>query len=98
MFKEDGSATATLDPPETGFSLEVGNVTGSRSFMAEDIDPADSAGNVAQALAAELSLPRNVTWVLRDDTSSAFLDGDQAIGDQVKTGSKVSLTPRAHLG
>ncbi len=97
MFKEDGGGTATLEAP-SGFSLEVGNVTGTQSFMAEDIDPAESAGQVAQALAAELSLPGNVTWVLRDATSSAFLDGEQPIGNQVKTGARVSLTPRAHLG
>ena len=91
MAAPESAAQATL-------SFEVSNVTDTRSFDATDVDASLPAEVVAKALSAELNLPQNVCWMLRDDESAAFLDGETAIGQQLRPGSKVTLTPRAHLG
>jgi hypothetical protein len=39
-----------------------------------------------------------VPWVLRDEASGAFLDEGRAIGEQLRPGSKVTVTPKTHLG
>lgn len=87
----ESSANATL-------SFEVRNVTDTRSFDASDVDGSLPAEVVAKALSAELNLPPNVSWCLRDDNSATFLDGETALGEQIQPGAKLTLTPRAHLG
>ncbi len=84
-------APATLD-------FEVSNVTDTRSFAASGVDASLPANAVAKALSAELNLPQNVCWLIRDDQSAAFLEEGKAIGEQLSPGSRVTLTPRAHLG
>ena len=78
-------------------SLEVTNVTGTRSYRA-DVDPSLSAEIVCRTMSQELNLPRNVPWGLRRTDSAEFLEADKAIGEQVENGDQVTLTPRAHLG
>ncbi|MEZ6014662.1 MAG: hypothetical protein R3F49_06090 [Planctomycetota bacterium] len=73
------------------------NVTGTRTLdleVARDV----SARSVAEDLMTIMQLPNDVSWVLRNDRSAAFLDEAGAIGDQLEPGTRVTLTPRAHLG
>jgi hypothetical protein len=91
---------AVLAPPSTGdvMSLECGDVTGTHSVVASDVQKTLPAGAVAQALAARMSLPQNVPWALRDESTSAFLEDDKPIGEQLATGARVTVTPKTHLG
>ncbi len=61
-------------------------------------DRALPAGEVARSISDMLSLPQETEWQLRLDRTAAFLDEKQPIGEQLKPGSQVSVTPRAHLG
>jgi hypothetical protein len=45
-----------------------------------------------------MSLPSDVPWALRDDATSAFLDDGVAIGDQIRTHARLTVTPKTHLG
>lgn len=91
--------------PARGFGIDpaspIGflatNVTGTQSVDVR-FDPALTAGAVADAIAARMALPNEVPWALRDDDSSAYLDDGQPIGSQITPGSRVTITPRAHLG
>lgn len=56
--------------------------------------PADA---VAQSLAEMLNMPADIPWGLRDDGSSVYLE-DRAIGDQIRPGAAISVTPKTHLG
>jgi len=53
---------------------------------------------VASSLAAWMKLPDNVPWGLRDDSSSRFLDDELPVGDQIRPGARVTVTPKTHLG
>jgi len=97
MSRENPMAASDV-PTQATLSFEVSNVTDTRSFDASDVDASLPAEVVAKALSAELNLPQNVCWMLRDDASAAFLDGETAIGEQIRPGARVTLTPRAHLG
>jgi len=85
--------------PETKETLvfNVTNVTGTReiTFEAERGLPAET---VAHSVASLMALPDNVPWVLRDDSSSAFLDDRTPIGEQIAPGTSVTVTPKTHLG
>ena len=99
--------TASLEPnhatPSKGaarhkpFMLEVSDVTGTSTRTTERFQPSTPAGAVARALAAEMELPRDVTWALRNDCGGV-LQEDVALGDQMESGEKLSLIPKAHLG
>jgi hypothetical protein len=85
------AATGLLD-------LEAADVTGTQTVVARDVQYSALAGSVARALAASMRLPPEVPWALRDDATSAFLDDDRPIGDQVAPNAKVTVTPKTHLG
>jgi len=78
--------------------LEARDVTGTHVLEARNVQRATPAGAVASALAARMALPRNVPWMLRDDVSGAVLDETKPVGDQIESGAKVVLSPKAHLG
>ncbi len=96
---DDTSNVGLLDPPAGGgFSFEVTDVTGTHTVVASDVAPTIPAGSVAAALAERMSLPSNVPWTLRDDSSAVFLDEDVPIGDQIADQAHVTITPKTHLG
>ena len=68
------------------------------AFVARNVQRATPAGAVASALAARMALPRNVPWMLRDDASGAVLDETKPVGEQIESGARVVLSPKAHLG
>ena len=89
---------ATLEPPAGAtFDFEATDVTGTHTLRAEKVQRTLPAGAVANALANRMSLPTNVPWALRDDTTSAFLDDALAIGDQIGPDARVTLTPTTRL-
>jgi hypothetical protein len=88
-------AAAGGRPP---FAFEASDATGSFTIEARDVQPATPAGAVARALAGRMQLPNDVPWTLVDEQTGAFLDESRPIGDQIATGSRVSLTPKSHLG
>lgn len=77
--------------------LHAMNVTGSQEIPVE-VGPQLSVRSVTDAIAHRMSLPSDVAWALRDDSSSAYLDDEGAIGDQIAPGARVSITPKSHLG
>src|ERR1043166_10091903 len=80
------------------FPFEARDVTGTHVLEARNVQPATPARAVATALAAQMALPRNVPWIIRDDLTGAVLADDKPIGEQIESGAKVVLSPRAHLG
>ena len=94
-------STVTLDPPaskESEFMLEAIDVTGTITLTTRDMKRSTPAGAAAQTIASRMQLPSNVPWGLRSDATGAFLSEDEAIGDQLKTGDRVVVTPKTHLG
>ncbi len=78
-------------------SFEVSNVTGTQQIPVES-PPQLPVRIVTESISHEMALPGDVPWSLRDDGSSAYLDEDAAIGDQIQPGSRVTVVPRTHLG
>lgn len=98
MSNRQTAVLAGEDRPSDVFSFEAADVTGTYRVVADDVERSLPAGAVAKALASQMNLPENVPWGLRDDSTSAFLDDEQAIGDQIRPGTSVTVTPKAHLG
>ena len=78
-------------------AFRAANVTGTRQLDLE-VERDVPANRVADDVAQLMQLPRDVSWVLRDDRSAAFLDEAAPIGDQLEPGTRVTLAPRTHLG
>ena len=95
------SSQDTALAPDTAsggvLSLELSDVTGTHSVVAQNVQRDLPAGAVARAAANQFSLPENVPWSLLDDRGG-FLDDETAIGDQVITGAKLWVSPKTHLG
>lgn len=84
---------------EDDYTLEAVDITGTNVVTMSRLKPTISAQNLAGMLASHLRLPANIPWMLRSDRSGAFLKEDAPIRDQVeKTGDRVVLTPKTHLG
>ena len=77
--------------------FHAGNVTGTQDVPIE-IGPDLSVRSVTDSIAHRMGLPTDVAWTLRDDSSSAYLDEEAPIGDQLERGAHVTITPRSHLG
>lgn len=91
-----------LDPPETEMlddflAFDAEDVTGTFEVSARDVQRNTPAGAVAKALASRMSLPDSVPWGLHD-SHGRFLCDDDPIGDQIETGSRVTVAPKTHLG
>ncbi len=82
---------------EIPISFLASNITGTQSVPVE-VNGGLSVRSVADSIAARMALPDDVAWALRDDDSSAYLDDGQPLGAQIGPGSRVTITPRAHLG
>ena len=91
------SAVAEREAADT-FSFEASDVTGTQTVVASDVQRVLPAGAVARSLAAWMKLPENVPWALRDESTSAFLEEERPIGEQIQPGAKVTVTPKTHLG
>ena len=80
------------------FHFEARDVTGTHVLQARGVSRSTPASAVANALAARMALPRTVPWMIRDDSTGAVLEAEKPIGDQIESGAKVVLSPKAHLG
>ena len=79
-------------------SFLVHDVTGTLSLEKENVQGSLPASAVASSVASEMQLPENVPWGLRNDDTSEFLDDKKPIGEQIEPGSRVTVTPKTHLG
>ena len=91
------SSTIPVTPSSKSFQFLARNVTATKTLPVE-VEPELPAEEVARAVAELLSMPADTPWALREDESASFLDGDLPIGEQIRPGARVTLTPRAHLG
>ena len=105
---DESTRTAVLPSPaeaeDLGFQFDVTDVTGTHHLsvtlssngrgLQRDLPAAD----VARALAARMSLPDNVPWVLRDEASGAFLDEGRAIGEDYTLALAAKLVLRHKRG
>jgi len=91
-----GGAHTALRP--NGFRFQVADVTGTHVVDVQDLDRKTPVSAVAAALAARMELPRQTSWALRENRTGSYLDDQRAIGDQVETEARLTLSPRAHLG
>ena len=82
----------------TTLSFHAYDVTGSFSVNATDIQGALPVSTVATTVATMMHLPENVPYALRDDRSSMYLDDSMPIGDAIKSGATLTITPKTHLG
>ena len=100
MSDQRGTASARESPANGVVCFEAADVTGTHRVTVDDVQRTLPAGAVAKALASRMSLPENVPWALRDNASSAYLDAEKPIGDQIGTGPdvKLTVTPKTHLG
>jgi hypothetical protein len=73
------------------------NITGTQSVPIE-VNGGLTVGSVTESIADRMALPNDVAWALRDDDSSAYLDDNKPIGSQISPGSRVTITPKTHLG
>ena len=80
-------------------SFVTSDVTGSLRLEAENVQGEIPAGAVAASIAERMQLSADVPWALRDDDADLLKD-DLPIGEQLKqqTGSRLTLTPKTHLG
>lgn len=94
--------TTTIAPDETTvedpLSFSAVDVTGIHELIFEGVDGHRLTGDVAQSVAEAMDLPTNVPWSLRDEEKARMLEEDVPVGRQLRTGGKVVVIPRSHLG
>ena len=74
------------------------DVTGTHTVEVTDVEPSLPAGAIARSIASRIGLPDDVPLALRSDSSSAYLEDDVAIGDQIESDTNITIFPRTHLG
>ena len=83
--------------PAMPLNFLASNITGSQSVPFE-FDGGLRVSSITESIADRMALPSDVAWALRDDDSSAYLDDNLPIGSQIRPGSKLTITPKTHLG
>jgi hypothetical protein len=91
--RTDAASAMPLEP----LNFTATNITGTQSVPIE-VDRGLSVRAVTDSIVDRMALPDDVGWALRDDDSSAYLDDSESIGKQIEPGTRVTLTPRTHLG
>jgi hypothetical protein len=87
---------ATTSAKSARLVFHAGNVTGTQQIPVE-YERDLSVRSVTDSIRHRMSLPEDVSWSLRNDGSSAYLDEDRPIGDQVEAGDHLTITPKTHL-
>ena len=87
---------ATLEGP---VQVEVWDPTGQYSAEMAGVAAETPVAEVIGLSKAQMTLPPNVPWLLRDNSTARLLRGDQPVGEVAREG-KVDLTlqPDASLG
>jgi hypothetical protein len=91
------SSTLPVTESPKSFQFLARNVTATKTLEVE-VTSELRAEEVARSVAELLSMPADTPWALREDDTASFLDGDRPIGEQIRPGARVTLTPKAHLG
>ncbi len=91
------TTTKRASQPRGVLAFRAANVTGTQQIPVE-VASSWSVSAVTSSIVDRMSLPDDVSWALRDDGSSAYLDDERTIGDQIEPGTRITITPRAHLG
>ncbi len=91
--------TITARAPEAPdlLTFRAGNILGTQHVPVE-VARSRLVSDVTKSIIDKMALPTDVSWALRDDGSSAYLDDEKPIGDQLAPGASATVTPRAHLG
>jgi hypothetical protein len=87
---------ATATPKSGMLTFHAANVTGTQEIPLE-LGRDLSVQSVTDSIRHRMSLPDDVSWSLRNDGSSAYLDDNLPIGDQVEPGDHLTITPKTHL-
>lgn len=90
-------STIPLSESPKSFQFLARNVTATKTVPV-DVVAALPAEEVARAVAELMAMPQDTPWALREDDTASFLDGDRPIGEQIRPGARVTLTPKSHLG
>jgi hypothetical protein len=90
------TAMATTMANAEMLAFQATNVTGTQELPVE-FRRNLSARAVTDSIANRMALPDDVPWTLRDDDSSAYLDEERPIGDQIAPGARLTITPKTHL-
>ena len=95
----DRSNVGLAEPIEAdeGFYFEATYVTGTHDTSVTDVSRSMPAGQVAQAVAARMSLPATVSYAFHDKRGAVLAD-DQPLAEQLQPGERVTLAPKTHLG
>jgi hypothetical protein len=89
--------TAPVHSPAGTLAFTAADVTGTHTAQA-NVQPSLPTQAVVESLIASMSLPQNVPYGLRDESTGAFLDDAKPIGEQIGPDAKVTVTPKTHLG
>jgi len=97
MTTEVLPTTRSVGPGTVSFTAR--DITGLNEITVTDMPGAAPVVDVARSLANRLNLPTDVPWSLRNDRSGEYLKDDADLASQVpEKGSKLTITPRTHLG
>ena len=97
ISKYEGSVAIDDTDPDAHIRFEATDVTGTHSATA-DVQRSLPTSAVVASLIRRMTMPENVPYGLRDDTTGKFLDDAVPIGDQLTPESRTTLTPKTHLG
>jgi hypothetical protein len=97
MSKNEGSVAVGDTVPATTIRFEATDVTGTHSAVA-NVQRSLPTAAVVDSLVKQMTMPENVPYGLRDDTTGKFLNDDAPIGEQLTPQSRTTLTPKTHLG
>jgi hypothetical protein len=97
MQQANSSVTTDAASALSSVNFLATNITGTQSVPIQ-VDGGLSVRSVTDSIADRMALPDDVSWALRDDESSAYLDDSRPIGGQIKPGTRVTITPKTHLG
>jgi hypothetical protein len=97
MSENEGSVVVSDTVPATTIRFKAADVTGTHSAIA-DVQQSLPTSAVVRSLVKQMTMPENVPYGLRDDTTGKFLDDAAPIGEQLTPESRTTLTPKTHLG
>ncbi len=97
MSKNEGSVATSDAVSATTIRFEATDVTGTHTAVAH-VQRSLPTEAVVDSLVKQMTMPENVPYGLRDDTTGRFLDDATPIGEQLTPESRTTLTPKTHLG
>ena len=91
--------TAPERPVADPVSFSVMDVTGTKHLDYEGVDGYRLVSDLAASVAAQMELPNNVPYSIRDDERASMLADDVPLGQQIPANSaRLVVLPKSHLG